>query len=135
MLELGEEEIIHLLDELKIAGAYDYIIVDCKFDLDKRTTEILKQAHYIVWVCDGSESTNSKMIRAYNALIIKEQSADIRLLDRICLVYNKFSNKTSQTIDEVSVRNVGGAPRFEQATTEQIVNKLATMQIFSEIVK
>lgn len=135
MLELGEEEIIHLLDELKIAGAYDYIIVDCRFDLDKKTTEILKQAHYIVWVCDGSASTNSKMTRAYNALAIREQNEDLRLLDRLCLVYNKFSNKTSQTIDELSIRNVGGAPRYEQATTEQIVNKLATMQIFSEIVK
>lgn len=135
MLELGEEEIIHLLDELKIAGAYDYIIVDCRFDLDKRTTEILKQAHYIVWVCDGSASTNSKLIRAYNALAIKEQTEDLRLLDRLCLVYNKFSNKTSQTIDELPIRNVGGAPRFEHATTEQIVNKLATMQMFNEIVK
>lgn len=135
MLELGVEEIVHLLDELKIAGAYDYVIVDCMFDLDKNTIEILKQAHYIVWVCDGTVSSNSKMIRAYNALTVKEQNTDTRLLDRLCLVYNKFSNKTSQTIDDLPIRNVGGAPRFEQATTEQIVNKLATMQMFREIVK
>lgn len=135
MQELGADEIIHFLDEIKISGGYDYIIVDTAFGLDKMSVEILKQAHSIVWVCDGSEVSNAKMLRAYESLMVKEQSDDMRLVDRIGLLYNKFSSKTSQMLTGLNIRDLGGAPKFEYATTEQVVNQLASMQVFNEIVK
>lgn len=135
MMELGSEEIIHLLSELQLTGSYDYIVVDMPFALEKNTLEVLKQAHSIVWVSDGSVEANSKITRAYESLVMKEQGSELDISERVCIVYNKFSNKTGRVIDEELIRNVGGAPRFEHATTAQVVKQLSTMSFFGAFIK
>lgn len=135
MMELGSEEIVHLLSELKLTGSYDYIIVDMPFSLEKNTLEILKQANSIVWISDGSVEANTKIKRAFDSLVMKEQGSELDISERLCVVYNKFSNKTGSVIDEELIRNVGGAPRFEHATTAQVVNQLSTMSFFDALIK
>mgnify|MGYP003295828500 CR=1 FL=1 len=135
MMELGSEEVIHLLSELQLTGSYDYIIVDMPFALEKNTLEVLKQAHSIVWVSDGSVESNTKIKRAFDSLVMKEQGTELDISERLRIVYNKFSNKTGRVIDEEMIRNVGGAPRFEHATTEQVVKQLSTMSFFEALIK
>lgn len=134
MLELGAEEIQRLLSDLKLAGSYDYIVLDMEYSQNKDTLSILRQAHSIVIVGDGSEISNTKISRAYTALATMEQSADAPITGRMSLVYNKFSNKTSSAIGEIGLRNIGGAPRYEHAGTEQILAQLCKMEFFDKIV-
>lgn len=134
MLELGGEEVLRLISELKLSGSYDYIILDCDFGIDTGERSILRQTDAIVWVGDGSAISNTKISRAYQALTISEQQEELPLINRICLIYNKFSNKTSTTIDSIEIKNVGGAPRYEHATTDQILSRLAELLIFEKIV-
>ena len=98
MLELGTDEIIRLVSEAKLSGSYSYIILDLDFGIDNDMIRLLKQTNSIVWTGDGSEVSNLKINRAYNALAILEQSSDISILNRTVLVYNKFSNKSSTTV-------------------------------------
>lgn len=133
MLELKTEDVLQLITELKLAGSYDYIILDTEFDLDKNTIEIYRKAHAIVWVGDGSETSNAKTERAYIALSTMEQNSDAPLTNRVSLVYNKFSNKTGLTIGEIGLRILGGAPRYEHATVAQVVDQLSKMTIFDSI--
>lgn len=133
MAELTIEEILHLISEIKLTGSYDYIIVDTDFDIDKKTLDIFRQMHSVVVVGDGSEISNSKILRAYNALSIIDANADSPLLNRMCLIYNKFSNKTSLSIENVDLKNVGGVPRFEHATTKQVLDQLSTNTMFDKI--
>ena len=89
--------------------------------------------HSIVWVGDGSDISNTKLYRAYNALATKEQNADSPLINRLLLIYNKFSSKTSKTFDEVGIKNIGGCPRFEHATTAMVLSQLAPKEMFDLI--
>lgn len=134
MLELGCEEIIRLISELKLTGSYDYIVIDMDFGLDKDTIKICKLAHSVVWVGDGSEVSNSKIFRAYNALATLEEKADSPLTSRLCLVYNKFSSKTGEALADISLKSIGGVPRFEHATTEQVLEQLRGKDLFDKIV-
>lgn len=134
MLELGAEEIQRLLSELKLAGSYNYIVLDMEYSQNKDTLSILRQAHGIVMVGDGSEISNTKITRAYTALATAEQSADAPLTGRMSLVYNKYSNKTSSAIGDIGLRNIGGAPRYEHAGTEQIQAQLCKMEFFDKII-
>lgn len=133
MLELNAEDILRLITELKISGSYDYIILDMDFSMDKDILDVYRKTHSIVLVCDGSEVSNIKLFRAYNALVTKEQKKDSPITNRLSLVYNKFSNKTSQALD-IEIKNIGGAPRYEHATTEQVISKLSAMEMFSKII-
>lgn len=134
MHELTQDDISRLISEIKIIGSYDYIILDLTFAIDKETLAILRQAHAIVTVSDGSEIANVKTFRAYQALSILDQDNDVPLLNRFCIIYNKFSNKTGKSLEDLNVRNVGGVQRYEHATSKQVVEQLSKMDMFSRII-
>lgn len=132
MLELNAEDITRLITELKTSGIYDYIIFDMDFSIDKDILDIYRQTHAVVFVGDGSEISNIKIFRAYNAIVTKEQKSDSPITNRLALAYNKFSSKTGKAL-EMDIKNIGGAPRYENATTEQIISNLSAMDMFSKI--
>lgn len=134
MLELDCDEIMRLISELKLTGSYDYIIIDADFSINKDAIKICKLAHSVIWVGDGSEISNTKVFRAYNALVTIEEKADSPLTNRLHLVYNKFSNKTSTALTDIAIKTIGGAPRYEHATTAQVLEQLCTKDIFDKIV-
>lgn len=133
MLELKNEECMHLIKELKISGSYEYIILDVDFLVGKDMLALYHQAETMVWVGDGSEVSNGKIARAHEVLTNIEQSMEVPLASKMALIYNKFSSKTSQLLNGINIRNVGGVPRFEHATTQQVITQLASMEIFSDI--
>lgn len=134
MLELNYDDITKLLSELKLHGSYDYIVVDMDFSMSMETIKIYKQAHAVVWVGDGTEISNLKIQRAYNAISIKEQNADSSLTNRLSLIYNKFSNKSSKTVGDIGLRNIGGAPVYAHASTNQIIEQISAMNMFDNII-
>lgn len=115
MLELGADEIGRLISEARLSGNYEYVIADLEFGMDRASLQILRQAGAIVWTGDGSEISNRKLARAYQALTILEQNAEVPLTARIALIYNKFSNKSGTAVTGTELRSIGGAPRYEHA--------------------
>ncbi len=133
MLELSTDDILRLINELKLTGSYNAIILDIDFSLSKGSLKVLREIHSIVWVGDGSEISNTKLFRAYNALATMEQNADAPLTNRLMLVYNKFSNKTCKTMDELGIKSIGGCQRFEHATTAMVLEQLIKKDFFDKI--
>lgn len=131
--ELNTDDIIRLISEVRLTGAYDYIILDLDFSIDAEYMDIVRQAHSVVWVSDGSEIANIKIFRAYESLNITEQNKDSPITNRISLLYNKFSNKTGKSIEGLNVKSIGGAPRYEHATTKQVVEQLRKLEVFNKI--
>ena len=136
LLELNEEETLQLIDCVQTTGGYDYIILDLGlFDMRAQTRSLHRQAQRVVWVSDGSELVNNKLRRAYESLDIRETNEDRPLTDLLCLAYNRFSSKTSQQLEDLPIRTLGGAKRFENRTTEQLVAELAKLEIFEHLVQ
>lgn len=134
MMELGVDEILRLFTEVQLMGEYDYIIVDTDFALTKDALRIMREAQEIVWVGDGSELSNKKVHRAFEALSILEQNSDAPLMNRMSFIYNKASSKTGQSLEIDGLRELGGAPKYERATTQQILAQLAPMELFDKII-
>jgi cellulose biosynthesis protein BcsQ len=135
MMELGKEDIVLLLTELRQMGSYDYIVVDADFSLDKDSLDIYRKAHGLVMVSDGSDIANEKTVRAYTALATLEQNSDSPLTNRTKLIYNRFSSKTGKMIDKVEIQNIGGMPRFAQASVAQVLEALTATDAFDQIAK
>ena len=133
IMELSTEDILRLLSEVQLMGEYNYIIIDTDFALTKDMLSLYRKAQDIVLVGDGSELSNSKVRRAYEALSIMEQNADAPLTNRMVFMYNKASSKTGQTLGVEGIRELGGAPKYERATTAQILSQLAPMSLFDAI--
>lgn len=133
MTELNSEDILRLISELKLTGSYDYIIIDCDFSLDKKHFDIYRQAHSFVWVSDGSEISNIKTYRAFNAISTLEMNNDAPLTSRMALVYNKFSNKTSKMMDDIGLRNIGGVPVYVHSSVNQVIEQIVQKDIFNKM--
>lgn len=133
MLELGSDEIIRVVNDAKLSGNYSYIILDIDFGMKPDYINILKQTNAVIWTGDGSEISNMKIKRAYDALSILDKNTDAQLLNRTLLIYNKFSNKCSTAVQDVELKNIGGAPRYEHATTAQVLEQLMNLNMFDMI--
>lgn len=133
MLEINEDDIIHLLSEIQLTASYDIIVLDLDFSIDNEVLKVFNHVESIVWIGDGSEISNAKMFRALTALNIVTQKSDDHLMEKLSIAYNKFSNKTSMTLDDLGVRNIGGCPRYEHATVEMILRKLSSLDLFDKI--
>lgn len=134
MMELTGDDVLRLISELKLLGAFDYIVTDMDFAPDAARMKICREAHAMVWVGDGRDLSNRKIQRAYEAVSILEQNEDAPLTNRIGLIYNKFSSKTGKTVGEIGIREIGGAPRYENAAPEQIIRMLSSMELFENII-
>ena len=134
MHELSNDDIARLINEVKLTGSYEYIVVDMPFKMDREMFKIYKMGHALVWTGDGTEISNMKIFRAFTALSTMEAKAESPLTNRLALIYNKFSSKSSKAVDGIEIKNAGGAPRYEHASTEQVIKQLSPMEMFDKLV-
>lgn len=133
MLELKNEECVQLISELKISGTYEYIILDADFMVGKDMMALYHQCNCVIWVGDGSAISNGKLVRAYQVLSTMEANIDEPLTAMMGLIYNKFSNKTSTIVEGIEIKNIGGIPRIEHTSIQQLIAYLAGMDLYSKI--
>ena len=133
MVELNYDDIFRLISELQITGSYDYIIVDVDFDMSNDFIKLLNKFSRIVITCTGSEISNSKIFRFYDAMLLTERNNDISILNKTCLIYNKFSNRTNKVLDNIDIKNIGGIQKFEHATDNQIIQQISGMPLFDSL--
>ncbi len=133
-MEMGYEEIDMLIQNLTLSGKYDYIVMDLDFELNGNFMHFLEKMHKIVMVGDGSVISNLKIFRAYGAIQMLEENMDISVMNRMALIYNKFSNKTGRVLEALDIKTLGGAPRYEHATVEQLLKQLSGMTIFEQLI-
>lgn len=132
VMELKIDEVQTFLEEVLLCG-YQYIVVDAGFNFDDMGFMLWKKADEVIVVSDGSEIANSKLERAYNSLNIVQGQDEKFRLERASLIYNKFSNKTGKTVTGLSINDMGGIPRYEHATTNQVVNQISSMNVFDKL--
>lgn len=133
MMELSLDDKLRLISEIGIMGVYDYVVLDVPFGLDKDTLKLLRQAQGIVMVGDGSNESNTKTARAFVALSILEQNADAPLTSRMSFAYNKVSSKSGQSAEISGLKELGGARRYMDANSRQIIEQLAALELFNAI--
>lgn len=132
MMELDAEDVHNLLAALSRAD-YDYIIVDADFSLDKEMLKIYREAHAVVLVGNGTESSNTKTERALAALRTMEHNADMPLTKRISFLYNKVSSKGSKELQADQIQILGGTPVYAASSTELLLDQLRQLDAFNKI--
>lgn len=131
--ELTADETVELVKTAVALGKYDCICVDVDFSYGKDFLKVLKLANRIVITSDGTENSNIKVTRAYEALKISEGMAGGGITNLIGVMYNKFSNKISKELANPEINSIGGAPRYEHATVKEVVNELSKMVVLDTI--
>ena len=133
LLELKTEETLRLISEICLSGAYEYLILDRDFGLDDYTLQLLRKAHKVIVVSDGSPVGNSKLGRALNALNIMEDQNDSPLTGRMQLVFNKFSTRSGAVTESYGLPVLGGISRIEHSSVVQLIEEISHKEFFDRI--
>lgn len=134
MINLKKDEIHQLVVDLKMSGLFDVIVWDMDFSFEMLQSNLMQLVSDIILVSDGSEISNSKCRRLYDSLEVLEKQRKIDILEKMWILYNKFSSKTSKGIGIEDLKELGGAPRYEQGTVRQIIEQLLTLEIYNKLV-
>lgn len=133
MEELSADEICRIIGALKKSGAYDHIILDFDFSLEKNLLTVLEECSRIVFVTDGSQVSNVKLERMLRSLEVLEQQEDMKLLMKCGILYNRFSSQTSQKADAAELKEYGGIRRFEGCDVRQLLRQLTEQSVFDAL--
>ncbi len=132
IMELNVDDVRLLISEISTMGLFDCMIINCDFDFSDVVMEIFKMSTSICFVNNGSEVANEKFERCYNAIEIYEQQKNLRILDRVQLLYNMFRNRTSTMLAGNDIKVLGGIQYYE-GNTEQVVNQLSSMAVLDTV--
>jgi cellulose biosynthesis protein BcsQ len=135
MNEVNAEFLTVLLNALRGSESYDTIVLDLNFQLSELCLEALKQANRIVLLSDGRAVTNKKTARAVAALLEIQEERGVPYYDKISLLYNKYSNRTSTDFTDYELPALGGIPRFEGADSIIVYQKIAELQVFGHLMQ
>ena len=122
-----------LIRQLRKMNSYDVIVFDMDYSMDEAALQTMGEASSIVWISDGTTTANGKLLSALAALKVLDTNRDSSLERHLCLIYNKFSNKSGVTMPENTLKFLGGAPRFDQASSAQVIEKLSEKPFFDSI--
>lgn len=134
MLELKKEEMKTLVKEIQTIGIYDYIIIDMEFDLSKEMFDFLSVVNSVVWISDGTDITNTKLFRVHQSLTLLDNEEEQQVLNKLMLIYNKYSSKGGKLLNIESIKNIGGINFFADATDSQLITELSAKPVFDKIV-
>lgn len=134
MEEVSYEEYATLIEGLRSSGFYEYIILDMDFELDREYLKLYEIVNRVIWTDTGTDIANNKIYRAYEACRMIAQEGKALPVEKIALIYNKFSNKSCKIIDdELGVRSIGGAPKFVNLSSEEIAGQLSGLGMLSSL--
>ncbi len=133
IVELEKEEILYFVSELRTMNLVDYVVLDMDFGIDKGTLKIFSAADRLVWISEGTDSSNQKITRAAEAITIIEKQSGCALLEKVSLIYNKFSNKIGSTLNMNWLTNIGGLPKYEHAQTQSVLSNLSSKELLDKL--
>lgn len=134
MFELKDQEIENLISVISQVKKYDEIILDYSGDLTDRMVMLMQNcADRIIYISDGSMTGNGKFEKFCEAVHVLEQRNNWNILEKMTLLYNRFSSKTGKQMERTAVPVVGGIHRVEGVTGRELIQVIANDEMMSRI--
>lgn len=131
--ELTADDIEVLLDELSKNNLFDYIVLDTDTLISPRMIKILKKVYSIVLVSDGSDVSNDRMKKLYEAFEIIEERNELDILSVLNVIYNKFDQGTGNTVLEDKFNMLGKMAAFRGATNKDVIDEMVRSNLCASL--
>ncbi len=109
---LDGTDITYFLDVIKSMNVYEYIILDFKMAEVQNSRDILKNADDIIMISDGRDIVNLKTDRALKLIRYQDEMEKERVIEKVKMLYNRFINNKSNTLQCPDIQTAGGIPLF-----------------------
>lgn len=125
MFELENQEIEELICGIAQVKKYDEIVLDYAEDISDRLIQIIRDyADKIVYVSDGTATGNQKFAKLCEVIRVIESRTDAKILNKMSLLYNRYSSKNSIQMEKTAVPVIGGIHRIEGLGGRALIEKI-----------
>ncbi len=133
--ELNVENINSLIKEIQLSDNFDNVIIDGGFSFSKDMYSMMDGFNECIFVSDGSPSSNIKFQKAYKCIEILDGQYGGNLMKKIRVIYNRFSSRSSEKIEDDDLTVLGGINRIEGAKPKELVEQIMENTFLDEIVQ
>ena len=81
-------------------------------------------ADKIVYVSDGTATGNQKFAKLCEVIRVIESRTDAKILNKMSLLYNRYSSKNSIQMEKTAVPVIGGIHRIEGLGGRALIEKI-----------
>lgn len=131
--ELNVENIELLIKEIQLSDNFDNVIIDGRFSFGKDMYVLMDGFNECIFVSDGSPSSNVKFQNAYKCIGILDRQYGSSLAGKIKVIYNRFSSRSSETMENGEITILGGIKRIEGAKPAELVEQIMENTFLDEI--
>ncbi|MCI9632199.1 MAG: hypothetical protein HFH18_02970 [Ruminococcus sp.] len=126
MFELSDDEVRMLIQGLMQSAKYEEIVIDLSGEMTERMVMLMQDyADRIIYVSDGSTAGNQKFESFCETAGVMEQRQECEILSKACLLYSRFSSKSSVRLEKTAVPVLGGIHRFEGIDGRKLAEKIS----------
>lgn len=118
MLDLKKERMEDLIQKLGEMNLFQWIVTDMDFHFSERVYNQIERSVKTVLVSDGSSGANCKLHRKLEALEVIAQERMNFPIDRIFLLYNRFSSQYGRRLEHTAFKMVGGINRINADSSQ-----------------
>jgi len=133
VLELTDVEQREIFQALATRTDYAYVVLDLPFAVYGANAEALASADVVVCVTDGRAFSNSKVQRAHEALRVLAENGAESAWGFTYLLYNRFSSKTSRSLQLPDLPEIQCAGRFEGLGDADVLLELEQRAAFGPL--
>ena len=128
------DEMNTMIHGLFDAELFDVIVADVGAVTPILTASVLQASQRIVAVSDGSQIGNQKLERLLHMMRrLDAEQDDAAFLSRICLLYNRYGERSVSAEHLGDMECLGYLPYYENAVRRQVVEQLALEHIFARL--
>ena len=125
---------VKLFDELKIAGSYEYIIVDLNLSFHPVSLAVMKRSKGLIYVTDGTFPSSVKNERVFQSIDILDNQNDWMLMKKTHLLYNKTNHTPDKQAIQREISILGTVPHYQGADHKQIAKLISSMNLFESLI-
>lgn len=126
VIELNADDLSYLLEQIIRSDVFDFAVIDVPFTLRPAEVNVFNASDRVVLVSNGRQTPNDKILRALETLAVLDQRQDSHISPKTNLLYNRFSSKQASRIPDLTVPELGGINRFENATELQVIDAIVS---------
>lgn len=132
VMEIRAEDVETIINNIKLMDVFDILVFDVDFEILPMNLEIYKYSDRIVFVHDGTAAAKGKLEKAYDVMKILNEQKSIPLLQKTCMLYNKFKNSEAD-IPQTDISVLGAIPKYSASDIYRIIDEIATMTFLDKI--
>lgn len=115
---------------------FDFIVVDTDMTFDEKATALFEKSAKVFLITDATPMSNKKTTDAVEVIRLIDSQKNTNNAEKLAVIYNKYSDTTSVTIENMKITINGAIPYFATCKTPSDVSqKISGMAMWNNVVK